>query len=232
MNRYQTVPPQTLAQLLQFDTCTVSNAIETFGVRLRNEGFTDGTVRCLQPLVEPMLGYAVTGRIRTSTAPISGKFYYDRMDWWNYVASLPEPRVIVLQDVDHGVGTGAIFGEIHANICCALGCVGYVTNGAVRDLPALEALGFHVFASSVSVSHAYAHIIEFGESVEVGGLRIKPGDLLHGDRHGVQSIPIPIATEVPRIAIGLQAREQRFLEYLRSREFSLETLGQRISELI
>ena len=93
---------------------------------------------------------------------------------------------------------GAFVGEIHAAIGIALHCVGCVTNGAVRDLPAVEAMGFQLYARHTSVSHAYAHIIEFGEPVEIDGLKISSGDLLHGDRHGVLTIPIAIAGQVPR----------------------------------
>ena len=223
--------PELLEQFQRFDTCTISNAIESFDVRLRNEGFVDGSVRCMVSCTRPMVGYAVTGCLRTATAPISGKFYYDRMDWWEYVASMPQPRVVVLQDVDHERGVGAIFGEIHAHICRSLGCVGYVTNGAVRDIKALEAMGFYVFAQTVAVSHAYSHIIEFGEPVEIGGLKIKPGDLLHGDRHGVHSVPLSIAAEVPRVAAELQARERRFIDFLRSPEFSLDALRSEIDHM-
>ena len=108
----------------------------------------------------------------------------------------PKPRVIVLQDADHEPGLGAFVGEIHATIGLALNCVGCVTNGAVRDLPAVEATGFQLFARHVSVSHAYAHITEFGEPVEIDGLKISSGDLLFGDLHGVLSIPLSIAAQV------------------------------------
>ena len=178
-----------LEKLKAFDSCTVSNAIERLDVRLRNEGFVSGAARCRFPRLPPMVGYAATARIRTASPPMSHRCYYDRMDWWNYVASLPEPRVMVLQDADHKPGLGAFVGEIHAAIGVALNCVGCVTNGAVRDLPAVEALGFQLYAGHTSVSHAYAHIIEFGEPVEIGGLKISSGDLLHGDRHGVLTIP-------------------------------------------
>ena len=119
--------------------------------------------------------------------------YPDRTDWWDYILSLPAPRVVVVQDVATKVGLGSLLGAVHVNILRALGCVGAVTNGAVRDLPAAEKLGFQLFAGSVSVSHAYVHIVEFGTPVEIGGLKIQSGDLLHGDLHGVQSIPSDIA---------------------------------------
>ena len=173
-----------------------------------------------------MLGYAVTGRIRSSSPPMSGRCYYDRMDFWQYVATIPEPRVLVLQDVDRIPGAGAFVGEIHANIGLALKCVGCVTNGAVRDLPAVKALGFHLFSGSVSVSHAYAHLTEFGEPVEIGGLKIMAGDLMHGDRHGVLSIPLESVSKIPQEAQKIQDAERQLIEYCRSPQFSLRGLGE------
>ena len=212
----------------QLDTCTVSNAIERFNVRLRNEGFVHGCVNCQFPHLPPMLGYAVTARARASSAPMTGRCYYDRMDWWEYVVTIPEPRVMVLQDIDHQPGIGAFVGEIHAEIGMALKCVGCVTNGAVRDLPAVEKSGFQMFAGSVAVSHSYAHIVDFGEPVEIGGLQIHPGDLIHGDRHGVHTIPQEIAPEIPKIAAGLVAEERALIELCRSPGFSLQELAARL----
>jgi 4-hydroxy-4-methyl-2-oxoglutarate aldolase len=156
--------------------------------------------------------------------------YYDRMDWWRYIASVPSPRVMILEDLDQWPGVGAFVGELHAAIGRALNCVGCVTNGAVRDLPAVEALGFQLFAGSVAVSHSYAHIIEFGEPVEIGGLKIRSGDLIHGDRHGVQMIPLEIATQVPAEASKILEEERKLVGFCRSAEFSLEGLSQRLLE--
>jgi len=225
------VSEQVFQQIKRLDTCTVSNAIERLNVRMRNEGFVAGSVRCRFPALKPMLGYAVTGRIRSTSAPLRGRCYYDRMDFWNYVAQLPAPRVIVLADVDHHPGVGAFFGEIHASIAGALGCVGYVTNGSVRDLPPVHALGFHLFSGSVSVSHAYAHLVDFGESVELGGLRIFPGDLVHGDLHGVQTIPAEIAAEIPHTAQKIVSSENELKHFCRSPEFSLQELERRLNRV-
>jgi regulator of RNase E activity RraA len=106
--------------------------------------------------------------------------------------------------------------------------VGCVTNGAVRDLPAVEATGFHLFARQTSVSHAYAHIVKFGESVEIGGLAINPGDLLHGDRHGVQNIPLHIAAAIPKTVASMLAVEKRLIDFCASPEFTIETLAARL----
>jgi 4-hydroxy-4-methyl-2-oxoglutarate aldolase len=217
-------------KIRRLDTCTVSNAIERFNVRLRNEGFVHGCVHCQFPNFQPMLGYAVTARARSSSAPMAGRCYYDRMDWWEHVLTIPEPRVMVLQDVDHQPGIGAFVGEIHAQIGLAVRCVGCVTNGAVRDLPAVEQTGFHLFADSVAVSHAYAHIVDFGEPVEIGGLKIHPGDLVHGDRHGVHTIPLGIASEIPKVAADLVAEEHALIQLCRSPGFSLKELAVRLQK--
>jgi 4-hydroxy-4-methyl-2-oxoglutarate aldolase len=214
--------------LRALDACTVSNAIERLDVRLRNEGFTDISVRCLSPGLPPMVGYAVTGRIRTAEAPTASSCYHQRMDWWEYLATIAAPRVIVLEDMDAEPGFGALFGEIHAQIGRALGCIGYVTNGAVRDLPEIGRTGFHLFARGVSVSHAYAHVVDFGGPVKVGGLLVSPGDLLHGDLHGVVSVPAAIAGEIPGVAAELLAEEGELIQLCQPGHFSLEKLRKQI----
>jgi 4-hydroxy-4-methyl-2-oxoglutarate aldolase len=213
-----------LSTLRRLDACTLANAIETFHERLRNEGFIDHTVHCLLPRLQPMLGYAATVKIRGSAPPTTNGSYEDRTDWWDYILSLPEPRVAVIEDVGAKPGLGSLVGTVHMNILQALHCVGVVTNGSVRDVPAAENAGFHFFAGSIAVSHAYVHIVGFGNPVTVGGLKIQSGDLLHGDLHGVQSIPLDIAAQVPTVAKKIIAREQAIIELCHSPGFSLEKL--------
>ena len=231
VRKIQALAPEILEQLRALDTCTVSNAIERLDVRLRNEGFADSSVRCLSPKSAPMVGYAVPGRIRTSEAPTTRHWYYRSMDWWQYILTIPAPRVIVMQDVDQRPGLGALFGEVHANIARALDCIGYVTNGTVRDLEGLKRAEYHLFASGVAVSHAYAHVVDFGESVEVGGMTVPPGELLHGDLHGVQSVPAIIAGRIPKIAADLAAEERDLIELCQSSEFTLERLRAHIDRI-
>jgi len=210
--------------LRRLDGCTLANAIETFGVRLHNEGYNNHTVRCLFPQLEPMLGYAATVKIRGSAPPTADRLYPDRTDWWDYIDSVPAPRVVVVQDIATVPGAGALIGEVHMNILRALRCVGVVTNGSVRSLPAAERAGFHFFAGGVSVSHAYVHIVEVGTPVEVGGLKLQSGDLLHGDLHGVQSIPMEIAVQIPRISARIMARKKELIALCQSPGFTLEKL--------
>jgi 4-hydroxy-4-methyl-2-oxoglutarate aldolase len=216
-----------LEELRRFSTCLVASAIETFKVRLPNTGFSNSSIRCIFEDLPPIVGHATTARIRTADPPMEGGGYvYERTDWWRHILAVPAPRIVVIQDVDSNPGLGAFVGEVHANILRALGCVGLVTNGAVRDLNAVRGSGFQMFASSVSVSHAYAHIFDFGGEVEVARMTIQPGELLHADRQGVLSVPLEIADQIPPEAARLDERRKRIVGLCRSASFSIERLSE------
>jgi 4-hydroxy-4-methyl-2-oxoglutarate aldolase len=217
--------PVRLEQLRRFSTCLIASAIERFDVRLPNTGFSDSSVRCIFDALPPIVGYAVTARIRAADPPMEGGGYiYDRVEWWKDILTVPAPRIVVIQDVDPNPGLGALVGDVHANILSALGCVGVVTNGAVRDLNAVRASGFQMFAGNISVSHAYAHVFDFGGTVDVARMNINPGDLLHADRHGVLSIPAEIADRIPPVAAELADRRHQIVDLCRSSDFSIEKL--------
>jgi regulator of RNase E activity RraA len=219
-----------IAALRRFDSCSISNAIETFNVRLRNEGFTGPGIQALFPNLPPVAGYAVTARFRTSGPPPRGHSYYDRTDWWNFILSVPPPRIVVLEDVTETPGLGAICGEVHASILKGLGCSALITNGAVRDLNAVAPLDFQIYSGALCVSHSYAHIVALDVPVEIAGLPISTGDLLHGDRHGVLQVPHAIAPELPARVERMLAAERRILELCRSDHFSLDQLRRAVAE--
>jgi 4-hydroxy-4-methyl-2-oxoglutarate aldolase len=213
------------------DTCTLTDAIATLKVRLRNQGYSNGCIRCIFENPVPMVGYAVTGRIRSAEPPVMGRRFVERSDWLKYITTLPEPRVVVLQDVDHTPGNGAFWDEVHARIHLRLGCVGAITNGAVRDLPRIQPMGFYLYAGNVSAAQSYAHIIDMGEPVEVGGLAINPGDLIHGDTHGFVLVPREVVQELPEAAARVLRIRQRIAELCSSPGFSIEKLKGLLTEL-
>lgn len=215
-----------LDALRQFDTCMVANAVETFNVRLHNTGFTNASIHCMFEDAPPMVGYAATARLRSGQPPMVGSSFRDRADFWNSILEIPAPRILVLEDKDNPPGRGAFVGDMHSAILKALGCIGYVTNGAVRELPSVRAIGIQLFAGSVAVSHAYAHIFDVGAAITVGGMEVRPGELLHGDRHGVLAIPAEIAAAIPAVAAEIQRAEQNVIDFCRSSAFSVAKLGE------
>jgi 4-hydroxy-4-methyl-2-oxoglutarate aldolase len=220
-----------LDALSRLDACAVEDAIETFDLRARNTGFANSSIRCLFEDLPPIVGYAATARLRSGERPMSGHSYHDRTEWWNSILEVPEPRIVVLQDIDSPPGVGAFLGDTHAAMLQALGCVGYVTNGGVREVPAIRETRFQVFAGNLALSHAYARIIDSGCPVEVGGMQVVPGDLLYGDRHGLLTIPKKIAREIPRVVAQLRERDRRLTAVCRSPGFSVEKLREAINEL-
>jgi regulator of RNase E activity RraA len=223
--------PDLVDAFRRLSAASVSNAIETFDVRLRNEGFADGRLRCLYADHPPVVGHAVTARIRCSAPPPVGYSYHDRTDWWNYIVSVPAPRIVFVQDVDDRPGLGAFVGEIHARILQALGCVAYATNGSVRDLDEVHGLGFQCFAFGVAISHAFAHIVDFGTTVEVAGLTVSTGELLFGDADGLLSVPPSIVGEIPPRVERMREKEEQVMAFCRSASFSIAGLRELVRDL-
>jgi regulator of RNase E activity RraA len=220
-----------IEQLKTFETCLIADAIESFGVRLRNEGFATAGFRCLFKSFPPLVGYAATCKVRSADPPMVGSRYEERTDWWKHIGSVPAPRVVVMQDIDHPPGTGAFFGKVHASILMALGCVGAITNGAARELSEIEASGFQVFAGRLAISRAYIHVVEYGGPVEVGGLTVQPGDLIHGDRHGVLTVPPELALKLPPVARAIREKKQHLIELSKQPETTPEELSRGLKDL-
>jgi regulator of RNase E activity RraA len=218
-----TLTTQQIDALCKITSPSVANAIETFKVRPRDEGNVSSNIRALFPEMGPMVGYAVTALIRAERGPIEGH-RASTFGWWDFIQSIPAPRVIVVHDLDDPRGQGAQWGEVQANIHRALGCVGVVTDGSVRDLDEVRALGFQFCAAHVSVSHANIHMVDFGLPVKVGGVWIKPGDLVHGDQHGVVTVPHEIAAQIPEAIARVEADERKIISLCQTPGFTADKL--------
>jgi 4-hydroxy-4-methyl-2-oxoglutarate aldolase len=215
--------PQQIESLKKITSPSVANAIETFSVRPREQGNLSSDIRALFPELGPMVGYAATAVIRAERGPVEGH-RASVFGWWDFVLSVPAPRVVVVHDLDEPRGQGAQWGEVQANIHRALGSVGVVTDGSVRDLDEVRALAFQFCAAHVSVSHANVHMVDFGVPVKVGGVWVAPGDLVHADQHGVVTIPHEIAAEIPGAVAKVEAAERRIIAACQAPDFSAETL--------
>ena len=200
-----------LEELRSFDTPTICNAIERFKLRPNTVGFMKPGMTLRMPLDKPMVGYAATGRVsgayQGSALTNEALFgYYD------HVRTMPDPTISVIQDIDNDQ-TYSFWGEVQAATHLALGCVGAVVDGGVRDIRAAGHLGFYFFSTRINVSHGYVHMVDFGKPAEILGLIINPGDLLHADMHGITVIPPEIAAQLAETCRKMTAAEQEFLEH-------------------
>jgi regulator of RNase E activity RraA len=212
-----------LQALRRISTPTISNAIELFNVRPRNTGFLPHFIRCLLPDLGAIVGYAVTSKTRAAPPEPGEPQQPDLLgDYFRYVASHAGPKIAVGQDLDDPPGLGAQFGEVTATIHQKLGCVGHITSGCPRDLDEVRALEFPLFGLNPCVSHAYVRLVEFGTPIEIGGVEIRTGDLIHADKHGVCLIPHAIAHRLAEACAEVERRERPLLESCRSDAFSLE----------
>src|SRR5689334_24861989 len=165
-------------------------------------GFTTKPLVCPFPELPPIVGYARTATIRSvvqSGLPAAEQAKR-RIEYYEYVGTGFGPRITVIQDIDGAdVGYGAFWGEVQSNVHKALGCVGVVTDGSIRDIPQW-APGFQALAGSIGPSHAWVHATDYGEPVTVAGMTVRSGDLVHADCHGAIVIPFDVAAKLPEAA--------------------------------
>jgi len=224
-------PASLLEALTRYDTPTICNALEVVAPERRLTGFTTKPLVCPVPDLPPMVGYARTATIRaTSASPLSAAdARAQRVAYYEYCGTGIGPRISVIQDLDGAnIGFGAFWGEVNSSVHKALGCLGVVTDGSIRDIPAW-APGFQALAGSIGPSHAYVHLAGFGESVCVAGMTVRSDDLIHADRHGAVVIPANIADKVPDAARLCERREEPILSIARSSSFTVEKLKEALA---
>ena len=209
------IPDSVLDRLRQFDTPTVCNVIELFDVRPRHSGYLDARIRSCFPDLPPMVGYASTATFRSAAPRREGDAYAGLGDQIAAFNGLPGPAVVVFQDLDDPPAA-ATFGEVMCTTYQKFGAVGLITSGAGRDLDQVAALRFPCFTNGAICAHGYCHFPQIHVPVRIGGVTIHPGDLLHGDRNGVTTIPLDIAAEVADACPEFMAAEAIVLDYLRS----------------
>jgi regulator of RNase E activity RraA len=209
--------------LRSIDTPTVCNLIEIVKPESRGAGYTVSHLHCPFPDLPPMVGFAKTVTIRSRNAVSGPSYMAKRMDYLDYVAAEPRPGVVMIEDKDQPAGYGAFWGEVQTNVHKALGCLGTITNGSVRDI-AQVAEGFQMLAGSISPSHAYVHVVEYGVPVTIHGMAVKSGDLIHADRHGAVVVPVATIDPMQQALDGLMKQEARIITAARAPGASVETI--------
>jgi regulator of RNase E activity RraA len=201
--------------LRSIDTPTVCNLIEIVKPESRGAGYTVTHLHCPFPDLPPMVGFAKTVTIRSRNAVSGPSYMAKRMDYLDYVAGEPRPSVVMIEDKDEPAGYGAFWGEVQTNVHKALGCLGTITNGSVRDIPQV-AEGFQMLAGSIGPSHAYVHVEDFGIPVTIHGMAVKSGDLIHADRHGAVIVPLNTVDPMKGALEGLMKQEARIIAAAKS----------------
>lgn len=223
----QTPLPETvLTRLGELDTPTICNALEVAAPARHGSGYTTRPLVCLRPAMPPIVGYARTATIRAKNpsdrSPEEQRRH--RLDYYDYVAAGARPSVIVIQDLDPVPGYGAFWGEVNSHVHRGLGALGLVTNGSIRDLDQ-SAEGFQMLAGMVGPSHAHVHVESFDLPVEVAGMAVDSGDLIHADQHGAVVVPAEVAADLPEIAERLVRKEAVIIEASRRPDFDFDMLA-------
>jgi regulator of RNase E activity RraA len=191
------LPHSELLQLKRWNTPTIYNGWEQITRHDRTrDAFNLEETRDFMPQMGPMVGYAVTVIIEPSNPQHRQSNPKAWSEYRRHLASLPGPKIVVVQDLDKPRVIGSLWGEVSSNTHRALGCVGTITDGAIRDLDEMTNAGFKALARRLCVGHAYVCPVRWGIPVEVFGQRIEPGQLIHADKHGFMAIP---AEETPRL---------------------------------
>jgi 4-hydroxy-4-methyl-2-oxoglutarate aldolase len=215
MPTYRGIPPADLELLRKFDTPTVCNVVELLEHRPRTAGYMDARIQACFPKLPPMVGYASTATFRSAAPPRAGNVYSSLVEQVASFAELPGPAVVIFQDLDNPV-SAATFGEVMCTSYKAFGAAGIITSGAGRDLDQVEALGFPCFSNGTICAHGCCHIVQGHVPVHVGGVMVHPGDLIHGDRNGVTTIPVEFASAVAHACADFMAAEAVVLDYLKA----------------
>jgi 4-hydroxy-4-methyl-2-oxoglutarate aldolase len=216
----RTLTEAQFAYLSSVDSPTVANAIERFNVRPRTDGFVGGSVRCAFPDLGVMVGRALTVTMRNPGDRAASREGFWRM--WEELDAMAGPVALMIADESGAPQRVAYAGEIMARMARRLGAVGMVTDGALRDLDEVHALGFHYFMRYPVVSHANFEIATVGEPVELDGQRVNTGDLIHADANGIVLIPWEVLGELPEAVETVRTDEAADMAYIASVEFTVD----------
>ena len=220
-----------LERLSTWDTPTICNALEVVVPQRRATGFTVEHLHCLDPSLKPIVGYARTATFRSvepSSLP-AAEVAATRAAYYEYVAAPPGPTVVVIQDLDPNPGFGAFWGEVNTAVHKGLGALGCVTNGSMRDLDDC-AQGFQLLAGKVGPSHAHAHIVDFGAQVNVAGMTVSDGDIVHADRHGAVVVPREALARISTAVDMISRREAVILAAARGVGFDIDVLKRAMAD--
>lgn len=213
--------------LKTIDTPTVCNAIELLDVRPGTENFTSNKIKCLYPELGSMAGYAVTVQIETVTRMVP-RDPAVTMKLYEAVEASPKPVVVVIQEIGGYREFAAHTGDVMTTLLQNFGAIGLVTDCNVRDFNEVRQLGFHTFAAGTSPSHVHCRIADVGMPVQVHGMTVRQGDIIHGDINGLVQVPFEKLDELPEKIAKVRQDEKELMDRVKAGGFTLDDLRERL----
>ncbi|WP_127579477.1 RraA family protein [Paenibacillus koleovorans] len=201
------LPYSELLKWKRWNTPTMYNGWEAITKHDRRTHFNREETQDFMPQMGPMVGYAVTVQIEPSNPEHPKSNPNAASEYRRYIASIPGPKIVVVQDLDKPETYGSFWGEVNSNIHRALGCVGTITDGAIRDVDEMTNAGFKALARRLCVGHAFVHPVRWGCEVEVFGCKVNPGQLIHADKHGFLVIPDEDAPKLLEASVFMDTNE-------------------------
>ena len=203
-------------KLKNFDTPTICNGIEIVDSKYKLNNYTKNSFYCLYPKLKPMVGFAKTARIK-STKSKNSKVSDIRIPYYEYINNGKLPKISVIEDLISNP-IGSFWGEVNANIHFKLGCLGVLTNGSVRDLDVIPKK-FQLLSKTISPSHAEVHLIDFSKEINIHGMKVSDGDLIHADQHGAINIPVDKLKELILAINHVSNKEKIILDSCKVKKF-------------
>ena len=212
-----------ISYLKQIDTPTICNAIELLKIRPFTENFTSNKIKCLYPDLGTMVGYAVTVQMETITQ-MQPRDPRMTIAFYEAIEACPNPVVIVIQEIGNQKEFAAHSGEVTSMIAQHFGAVGLVTDSNIRDYNEVKSLGFHTFAAGLSPSHVHCRIAQVGVPIQVHGMIVRPGDIIHGDINGLVQIPQERLEDLQSKIEEVRNAERHLMQRVKETNFTMNEL--------
>ena len=214
--------------LTKVDTPTISNALDLFRGDRSAEGFTKFPVVCSNEKLKPIVGIAKTAKIKASikSSLTPEKLNDIRLNYYEYMSINTDKsfgNICVIEDLDWPNPVGAFWGEVNVSLHKGLNLKGTLTNGLLRDLGDIDN-EYMVLASAIGPSHAYVHVVEYNSDVNLFGLKIKPNDIIHADRHGAVIIPREALKILPEAIQFMKEKEEILIKASKEKDFNFDKL--------
>ena len=214
--------------LTTVDTPTISNALDLYRGDRSAEGFTRSPVVCSNKNLKPIIGVAKTAKIKASikSSLTTSELNDIRLNYYEYMSTITDPtfkNICVIEDSDWPNPVGAFWGEVNVSLHKGLKLEGTLTNGLLRDLGDIDE-DYMVLASAIGPSHAYVHVVEYNIDVNLFGLKIKPNDVIHADRHGAVIIPRDALEILPKAIQFMKDKEEIIIKATKEKDFNFEKL--------